>query len=88
MVVPRFDRADRFHVAVQSEGMATVGEAEPIVPPFDHHTIDNPTDKVAITLHVYGGDLTRCTVYVPTEDGWREDVLALDVDHAPVRRAA
>lgn len=48
---------------------AGVGEAGHLVPPFDHHVIRNPTERPAITLHVYGGPMTRCTVYRPHPDG-------------------
>lgn len=48
---------------------AGVGEAGHLVPPLDHHLIRNPTERPAITLHVYGGPMTHCTVYRPHPDG-------------------
>lgn len=60
----RFDRRD--------EVMAGVGEAGSLIPPFDYHVIDNPGDAPAVTLHVYGGEMEQCGVFLPddTASGW------------------
>jgi predicted metal-dependent enzyme (double-stranded beta helix superfamily) len=51
--------------------MAGVGEAGALIPPFEYHMIENPEDMAAITLHVYGGEMTHCHVYEPVEGGYR-----------------
>lgn len=48
---------------------AGLGEAGHLIPPLDHHVIHNPHDEVAVTLHVYGGDLDWCRVFEPLPDG-------------------
>ena len=50
---------------------AGFGKAGALIPPFEYHTIANRSaaDK-AVTLHVYAGEMTHCTVFVPRGDGW------------------
>jgi predicted metal-dependent enzyme (double-stranded beta helix superfamily) len=48
---------------------AGVGEAGALIPPFEYHIIANPNDKPAITLHVYGGEMTYCHIFEPLEGG-------------------
>ena len=38
-----------------------------LIPPFEHHIIRNPYDKRAVTLHVYGKELTKSSCFYPTE---------------------
>ena len=54
---------------------AGIGSAGRLIPPFDHHTIGNPFEDPAITLHVYSGVMERCSIFVPEDgngatDGW------------------
>lgn len=68
--VVSYDRADEDSgdTAVFKEElriMAGVGEAGALIPPFDYHTIQNLDDQPAITVHVYGGDMTWCHAFVP-----------------------
>lgn len=49
--------------------MAGVGEAGALIPPFEYHMIENPDPAAAITLHVYGGEMTYCHVFEPVEGG-------------------
>ncbi len=46
------------------------GEAGALIPPFEYHTILNPDDKPAITVHVYSGELTWCHIFQPVEGGY------------------
>lgn len=49
---------------------AGVGSAGSLIPPSDYHVLGNAlADRQSITLHVYGGDLTNCHVFVPAADG-------------------
>jgi predicted metal-dependent enzyme (double-stranded beta helix superfamily) len=50
---------------------AGVGGAGALIPPFEYHTIENPYDETAVTVHVYQGELTWCHAFHPTDDaGW------------------
>jgi hypothetical protein len=35
----------------------------------DYHTIENDHDSTAITVHIYGGEMSTCQVYMPRPDG-------------------
>ncbi len=51
--------------------LAGTGSAGCLIPPTDHHVLANarPT-RASVTLHVYGGDLDNCKVFLPaTPDG-------------------
>ena len=49
---------------------AGTGSAGYLIPPTDHHVLGNAqADAVSITLHVYGGDLDDCKVFIPAPDG-------------------
>jgi predicted metal-dependent enzyme (double-stranded beta helix superfamily) len=58
-------------VAFEKESVvvAGVGEAGALIPPFEYHMIENPDPTAAITIHVYGGDMTTCNAFVPEVDG-------------------
>ena len=48
-----------------------VGSAGSLIPPSEYHTICNPkSDRAAITIHVYGRELTQCTIFEGGQDGW------------------
>ena len=36
--------------------------------PFDHHTIANPYEEKAVTIHVYGGEMTWADCFLPEGD--------------------
>lgn len=50
--------------------LAGVGEAGALIPPFEYHTIENALDTPAITIHVYGEELTWCNVFLPVDGGY------------------
>jgi predicted metal-dependent enzyme (double-stranded beta helix superfamily) len=64
-------RGSRFRFERQGTIVAGKGEAGALIPPFEYHTIANRSagDK-AVTLHVYAGEMTECTIFVPANDGW------------------
>ena len=76
---------DRFRF--ESRGTMNVGpgSAGSLIPPHEYHTIRNPSgDDIAITLHVYRGAMTQCSVFQPLADHWyRRDQrqLSLDATH-------
>ena len=48
-----------------------IGDAGCLIPPYEYHVLSNAhTDRVAVTLHVYGGEMDHCNVYEPGKDGW------------------
>lgn len=47
------------------------GEAGALIPPFEYHVLENAIDTPAITLHVYGGEMTYCHTYTPVDGGWK-----------------
>lgn len=40
------------------------GAVGALIPPFEHHTIRNPFDNNAITVHVYGKELCNCARFL------------------------
>jgi len=55
----------------ESEILAGVGEAGALIPPFEYHVLENADATPAVTLHVYGGEMTYCHVFEPVEGGFR-----------------
>lgn len=49
------------------------GEAGALIPPFDYHTIENADSQPSVTLHVYGGEMSWCHAFLPTEGGYRRE---------------
>ncbi len=45
------------------------GMAGSLIPPFDYHVIENPHADVAVTVHVYGGEMHGCYAYAARDDG-------------------
>ncbi len=44
-----------------------VGSAGSLIPPFEYHTIRNASEEnISITVHVYGREMTSCTIFEPT----------------------
>ena len=55
----RFERKDTHRTGV--------GAAGSLIPPFEYHTIANASDEdVSITVHVYGREMSSCTIFEPT----------------------
>ena len=46
---------------------AGLGNVGALIPPYDYHVMANTSQETAITLHVYGGELKRCHVFI--DDG-------------------
>jgi len=64
---------DKGIVEFQQENVVTagVGEAGALIPPFEYHVLENAGEAPAVTLHVYGGEMTHCHVFEPVEGGWQ-----------------
>jgi len=74
MEVTQFDltgeRDDGYSFAERGRIRAGVGTAGSLIPPSDFHVLGNAlADRPSLTLHVYGGDLTNCRVFLPRPDG-------------------
>lgn len=79
---PIQDRVARFHRYEVIE--AGVGKTGSLIPPVDFHTIENPEEGTAITVHTYGGEMNTCHVYVPRSDGaYDAQVKALTYSSQP-----
>lgn len=72
----------RYRFEKRNSYEAGVGSAGCLIPPYEYHRIANPSDRtVAVSLHIYGGDMTACHVFEPEGDGWYRRVerqLSLD----------
>lgn len=62
------DGAERFELlSVDRGGPGATGT---LAPPLEYHTMRNPSaSEKAVTLHIYGGELTRCRVFHPLGGG-------------------
>jgi hypothetical protein len=74
MQVTQFDLIDEvdgyYRFVERGRVRAGVGTAGSLIPPSDYHILGNALeDRPSLTLHVYGGDLTRCHIFVPGGDG-------------------
>ena len=48
---------------------AGVGEAGALIPPFEYHVMENESPERAVSIHVYGGEMAGCNIFVPVETG-------------------
>jgi predicted metal-dependent enzyme (double-stranded beta helix superfamily) len=44
------------------------GECGALIPPVEYHSISNPYDRPAYTVHVYGGRMRTCRVFRESGD--------------------
>jgi 3-mercaptopropionate dioxygenase len=62
---------DHFRFRSTEAVFAGPGSAGSLIPPIEYHTLRNPPGNGnAITLHVYGGEMTRCTIFTPEAGDW------------------
>lgn len=60
---------DRARFTPETQVVAGVGQAGTLIPPFDYHVIENPFEDVAVTMHVYGGEMETCNIFHREEEG-------------------
>ncbi len=74
---------ERWCFSPQGTVCASPGSAGSLIPPFEYHTISNAhPESSSITVHVYGAELTKCTVFDPQGDDWYTGrVCALTYDN-------
>ena len=74
MAVQRFELLEEpapgvFHFEGREVLGATAGSAGALIPPLEHHILSNPGgDRIALTLHVYGGEMDHCTIFDPVDE--------------------
>ncbi len=61
---------DLYQFKEETTVYAGPGEAGALIPPFDHHTIENSGDEPAVTIHIYGGEMNHCHAFLPVEGGY------------------
>ena len=67
------DAGEAFRFSEMGRVLAGVGSAGSLIPPFEYHTLRNAlSDASSLTLHIYGGEMTSCHVFVPRADGTYE----------------
>jgi predicted metal-dependent enzyme (double-stranded beta helix superfamily) len=61
---------------------AGIGSAGSLIPPHEYHAIRNASDRdIAVSLHIYGGEMTSCCTFVPVQGDWyRRCPKALQLD--------
>ncbi|MEN7343847.1 MAG: cysteine dioxygenase family protein [Pseudomonadota bacterium] len=67
----------RYHFESRNSYMAGVGSAGCLIPPYEYHLIANPCDRTpAVSLHIYGGDMNQCQIFVrEQETDWYQKVM-------------
>jgi predicted metal-dependent enzyme (double-stranded beta helix superfamily) len=67
------DRGQLCRFEQRSRVRSLVGSSGYLIPPFQYHILRNALpDRTSITLHVYGGEMRRCFIFEPRDDGWHE----------------
>ncbi len=64
---------DRYRFEKRGSYTAGVASAGCLIPPYEYHRIANrDQEQVAVTVHIYGGDMTSCNAFEKVGDGWYE----------------
>jgi len=66
----------------QGRVQARAGSAGALIPPFEHHVLANvDAGRIALTLHVYGGEMDHCSVFLPEPgESYRRQAKQLTYD--------
>ncbi|MGH9381987.1 MAG: cysteine dioxygenase [Thermoanaerobaculia bacterium] len=64
------ERDERFRFEPRDTIHAGAGSAGSLIPPYEYHTIANAQDTPSVTVHVYAGDMERCSIFLPEGEGW------------------
>src|SRR5690606_7049949 len=64
-------QGERFRFRAVGAMQAGPGSAGSLIPPHEYHTIRNPSDDaIAVSLHIYKGRMTCCSVFEPADGDW------------------
>jgi len=77
------DDGDHYRFQPVGSIQAGPGSAGSLIPPHEYHTIRNPSDDtVAVSLHIYSGNMTHCAIFqpLPGELGYRRHDRQLGLD--------
>ena len=62
---------ENFHFEQRGTLDAGPGSAGSLIPPHEYHAIRNASDNdVAVSLHVYGGEMSCCSMFQPLSRDW------------------
>lgn len=53
----------RYRFVTAGTSIANTGSSDNLIPPNEYHTVRNPHDQVAVSLHVYQRPMTHCGIY-------------------------
>ena len=58
------------------------GGISSVIPPDDYHTIENPFDEAAVSIHVYRGEMQTAGCFLPTDvpGTYRRELKVLSYD--------
>jgi len=64
---------DRYRFQAQPAVDAGIGTAGSLIPPHEYHTIANDgDDEVAVSVHIYRGEMKQCNVFQQVDGDWYE----------------
>ncbi len=64
---------ERFRFRAEPCIVGDCGSAGSLIPPHEYHTIRNASpDQLAISVHVYQGEMTRSAIFEPVMGDWYE----------------
>ena len=63
---------DLYQFEIESTAYGVPGECEYRIPPFEHHVLRNAHPEPTVTLHVFGGAMTHCSIFEPATGGYRK----------------
>ena len=75
---------ERFRFRAEPAVLGDCGSAGSLIPPHEYHTLRNTSDDdLAISVHVYQGEMTRSAIFEPEADGWyQRRVQVMETDAA------
>lgn len=69
------DDDGRYRFEPRNSYEAGRGSAGCLIPPYEYHLIENPCDNSpAVSLHIYGGEMSSCCVFEEQGDNWFQKV--------------
>ncbi|CAN5262042.1 hypothetical protein BH24PSE2_BH24PSE2_19170 [soil metagenome] len=65
------EKDDRYRFERRNSYQAGFGSAGCLIPPYEYHRIKNACpDEKAVSIHIYGGEMTCCNVYERVDGDW------------------